>query len=138
PSPTIAVIASTGSGWPPPSTMSALAASARSRRESISVPSRSKTTRGNHQIPRPSGRVRGLVERAQRARGVLDHAVAAAAVAARGGDKRAAEALAFLQAVIEILDRDVDQPDRRQSGVAAAGVADAGDRRAVGLHHEVP
>jgi len=42
----IALIASTGCGWPPRSTINAFAASARSRRESIRVPSRSKTTRG--------------------------------------------------------------------------------------------
>src|SRR6185503_18259957 len=83
-------------------------------------------------------RVGRLVEGADRAGGIFDDAIAAAGVAARRGDEGSAEALALGDAVIEILDGDVDQPHWRQVGVAAAGVADAGDVHAVGIaHHEV-
>lgn len=63
-------------------------------------------------IPK-SSRVRGLVESADGAGGIFDHTVAAAAVAAGRREGRSAEALAFADAVIEIVDRDVHEPNRR-------------------------
>ena len=84
-----------------------------------------------------SRRVGRLVEGADRACRVANHAKPAAREAARGGDDGAAQADAFVHAVIQILNRDVDQPLRRKIGVATARMADAGDRFVVGLHREV-
>jgi hypothetical protein len=68
----------------------------------------------------------GPDESEDRSRGVADDAETERAHPARSVDDRAPELRRPPRARLDVLDLDVDQPLRREVGVRAPGVADAG------------